>query len=193
VTDADPIALFRDALARAEQSEPDVPTACVLATADARGRPSARVVLLRGVDERGFCFYTSYESRKARELAENPRAALCFHWKSLREQVRVEGTIERVSAAESDAYFASRPQPSQLAAIASQQSAPLPGRDVLERRYQQLRAEHGEALPPRPDGWGGYRLLPERIEFWHHGDHRLHHRVLYERHGDGWRSGLLYP
>jgi pyridoxamine 5'-phosphate oxidase len=192
VTDLDPITLFRETLALAESSEPDVPNAVVLATCDA-GRPSARVVLLRGVDDRGFVFFTSYESRKAAELEKNAHAALCFHWKTLREQVRVEGSVSRVSDAESDDYFRSRPQPSQIAAIASQQSAPLSSRAELERRYAELEAEFEGRLPPRPATWGGYRLAPTRIEFWRHGHHRLHHRVLYERDGGGWRSSLLYP
>ncbi len=189
----DPIVRFRHALERAEAAEPDVPSAMTLATVDEAGFPSARVVLLRGVDAGGFVFYTSYQSRKGRELEANPRAALCFHWKSLREQVRVGGTVERVSDAESDAYFASRPQPSQLAALASDQSAPLPDRATLESRHAALVARYGGASAPRPAAWGGFRLRPQRIEFWRHGEHRLHHRELFERCAEGWSHTLLYP
>jgi pyridoxamine 5'-phosphate oxidase len=191
---ADPIARFADALARAERSEPALPNAVTLATADATGRPSARVVLLKGTDARGFVFYTSYESQKARDLEQNPRAALCFHWKSLGEQVRVEGRVERVTPAESDAYFATRPQPSQLAAIASWQSAPLSSRAELEERFAALDRRYAGAPAPRPPTWGGYRLVAERVEFWFHRESRLHHRVLYELDAaGGWRVSLLFP
>lgn len=189
----DPIARFQATLARAEAAEPDVPSAMTLATIGADGHPAARVVLLRGVDERGFTFFTNYTSHKARELEAHPHAALCFHWKSLAEQVRVRGTVARISEAESDAYFASRPQQSQLAALASDQSAPLPERATLEARFAALSAEHGDAPVARPDFWGGFRLAPSSIEFWRHGAHRLHHRELFERAGDGWTSTLLYP
>jgi pyridoxamine 5'-phosphate oxidase len=193
VSETDPIVRFNEALKRAETSEPDVPNAMALATADARGRPSVRMVLLKGADERGFVFYTNYESKKGRELADNPHAALCFHWKSLGEQVRVEGRIERVTAAENDAYFASRPLKSQLAAIASDQSQELESRELLEQRFSELVARYGDEPAPRPETWGGYRLVPERIEFWYHEDDRLHRRVLYERVADGWTTSLLYP
>ncbi len=190
---ADPIARFNEALRRAEALEPDVPNAVTLATADGDGRPSARVVLLHRADARGFTFFTNYNSRKARELMVNPRAALCVHWKTLKEQVRIEGVVERLSSEESDAYFAGRPQRSQLAAMASKQSAPLGSREALERRHAALVALHGDSSPPRPSYWGGFLLVPERIEFWLHGDHRLHHRVLYQRAGEGWTHSLLYP
>lgn len=193
MSEPDPIVRFNEALARARGSERDVPDAAALATADARGRPSVRMVLVKTADERGFVFFTSYKSRKAAELAENPHAALCFHWKSLGEQVRIEGRVEFVSAEESDAYFGSRPQRSQLAAIASEQSGLLESREELEQRFAALCAEHGEQNPPRPPTWGGYRLVPERIEFWYHRDDRLHHRVLYVRIPEGWDTSLLYP
>jgi pyridoxamine 5'-phosphate oxidase len=189
----DPIARFRAALARAQETEPDVPNAAALATADARGRPSVRMVLVQAADERGFAFFTNYGSRKGRELGENPHAALCLHWKTLGEQVRVEGTVTRLSAEESDAYFAARPQESQLAAIASEQSRPLADRAELEQRFAELQARYGDSLPPRPSGWGGFRLYPSAIEFWYHRDHRLHHRELFERDGAGWRTTLLQP
>ncbi len=190
----DPIERFREALARAEKSEPDVPNAAVLASVDTEGRPSARVVLIRGVDERGFAFYTNYRSRKARELDEQRHAALCVHWKTLGEQVRIEGDVTRVSEADSDAYFASRPRESQLAALASRQSENLDSRAELDRRFAELTAQHAGQPVPRPPFWGGYRLRAERIEFWFHGEHRLHNRVLYERDPAGaWRERLLYP
>lgn len=192
MSDPDPIALFQEALARAERSEPDVPNAVALATADALGRPSVRMVLLKQGDARGFVFFTNYRSQKARDLAENPQAALCFHWKTLGEQIRVEGRVEQVSDEESDAYFASRPLRSQLAAIASDQSAWLERRELLEERFAELSREH-EGAVERPSFWGGYLLVPDRIEFWHHRSDRLHHRVLYARDGAHWKRSLLYP
>ena len=190
---ADPIARFNEALRRAFDSEPDVPNAVTLATADAQGRPSARVVLLHKADEAGFVFFTNYTSRKARQLAENPHAALCVHWKSLKEQVRVEGTVSRVAPEQSAAYFNQRPHKSQLAAIASEQSATLASAETLRRRFDDLIAEHGEQKPSRPEYWGGFRLAPSLIEFWFHRDHRLHHRLEYTRDGDAWTTRLLYP
>jgi pyridoxamine 5'-phosphate oxidase len=194
----DPIARFNAALARASDREPDVPNAMALATVDDAGRPSVRMVLLKEAAPSGFTFFTNYDSRKGRELADNPHAALCFHWKTLGEQVRVEGAVTRVSAAESDAYFASRPQQSQLAAIASAQSQPLATRELLDARYAALAAQYGDAKPPRPAFWGGYRLSPESIEFWYHRDHRLHERTLYTRIDgalkDGaWKVSALQP
>jgi pyridoxamine 5'-phosphate oxidase len=191
--EGDPIARFRAALAHATKTEPDVPNAAALATADARGRPSVRMVLVQAADERGFAFYTNYESKKGRDLAENPHAALCLHWKTLGEQIRVEGSVTRMSAEESDAYFAGRPRQSQLAAAVSAQSQPIADRALLEARFAELDAAHAGALPPRPGAWGGFRLYPSAIEFWYHRDHRLHHRELYERDGGGWRITLLQP
>ncbi len=189
----DPIARFRERLEAAKASEPDVPSAMTLATVDEHGFPHARVVLLRGIDERGFVFYTNYTSNKAKELEATGRAALCVHWKTLRQQVRVEGTVARVSDAQSDAYFASRPQRSQLAAIASKQSQMLPSRETLVGRYEALIEEHGDDAAPRPGFWGGFVVEPIRIEFWTHGEHRLHIREVYDRTGQGWSTRLLYP
>jgi pyridoxamine 5'-phosphate oxidase len=191
-----PIERFNEALRRATKSEPVVPNAATLATADEAGRPSARVVLIKDADERGFCFFTNYESRKGRELAVNPHAALCVHWKTLGEQVRIEGAVSRVSAEESDAYFATRPLQSQLGAIASHQSETLASLEELAQRLDVLK-QQSDGPPPRPDQWGGYRLSPQRIEFWYHRDHRLHERVMYERERPEkdavWQVSLLYP
>jgi pyridoxamine 5'-phosphate oxidase len=189
----EPFTRFADAFARARASEPHDPTAMSLATADRTGAPSVRVVLLKGVDERGFVFYTNRTSRKGDDLAANPRAALCLYWPVLGEQVRVEGPVEPVADAESDAYFASRPRESQLGAWASRQSRPLERHELLVERVRDLDVEHGGHEVPRPRWWGGYRVLPERIEFWRHGEFRLHHRELYTRDGAGWRKELLNP
>jgi pyridoxamine 5'-phosphate oxidase len=151
------------------------------------------MVLLRGFDERGFVFYTNYGSRKAAEIEANPHAALCFYWEAIKEQVRVAGGVTRVSAEESDAYFASRARGSRLAAIASQQSRPLASRSELVARYLKLKAQYAGHPIPRPEYWGGYRILPARIEFWNSRAHRMHDRVVYEREGDGWRMERLYP
>jgi len=191
---ADPHALFEEWLAEAQLSEPNDPAAMALATADAAGRPSVRMVLLKGNDERGFVFYTNQRSRKGAELAANPRAALLFHWKSLRRQVRVEGPVEPVSDAEADAYFATRARDSQLGAWASDQSQPLDARETFEARYQKVRARYEGRDVPRPPHWSGYRVVPERIEFWNDRAHRLHERRLFTRlEGGGWSEGLLYP
>lgn len=189
----DPVALFRRLFKEAEASEPVDANAVALATADARGVPSVRMVLLKDADERGFVFYTNIESRKGHELAANPRAALCFHWKSLRRQVRVEGPVSRVSDAEADEYFASRHRQSQIGAWASQQSRPLSGAFELERRVAQYAAKFGLGKVPRPPHWSGYRIRPERIEFWRERPFRLHERLLYSRGEDGWRCERLYP
>jgi len=189
----DPIAAFREALERAGKREPVEATSVVLATADGEGRPSARVVLLKGVDERGFVFYTNLGSRKARQLAENPRAALCVYWESIEQQVRVEGPVERVADEEADAYFASRPRMSQIGAWASRQSEPLDSRARLLGRAAAAEARFLGRPVPRPPFWGGYRIVPERIEFWWNQLHRLHDRVLYTREGDGWKVERLYP
>jgi pyridoxamine 5'-phosphate oxidase len=191
---ADPHALFDVWLAEAKASEPNDPTAMALATADAAGRPSVRMVLMKGHDARGFVFYTNLDSRKGAELAANPRAALLFHWKSLRRQVRVEGAVEPVTDAEADAYFASRSRDSQLGAWASDQSRPLDARATFEARYEDIRARFEGGDVPRPPRWSGWRVVPERIEFWSDRPHRLHERRLFVRgDGGGWGEGLLYP
>ncbi|MEA3046597.1 MAG: pyridoxamine 5-phosphate oxidase [Sphingomonadales bacterium] len=190
---ANPHALFDQWFAEARAAEPNDPEAVALATATADGRPSVRMVLLKGHDPRGFVFYTNSHSRKGGELAANPRAALLFHWKSLRRQIRAEGAIEPVSAGEADAYFASRSRDSQLGAWASDQSRPLLSRDAFESRYAQLAASYEGKDVLRPSHWCGYRLVPERIEFWTDRPHRLHERRLFTRAGEGWTEGLLYP
>jgi len=189
----DPFQLFDDWFAEAKASEPNDAEAMALATADARGRPSVRMVLLKGHGPAGFVFYTNEESAKGAQLAANPRAALLFHWKSLRRQVRIEGSVERVAAADADAYFASRSRDSQLGAWASDQSRPLDSRATFERRFKEVQQRFEGADVPRPPHWGGYRVLPERIEFWSDRPHRLHERRLFERQDGGWCEGLLYP
>jgi pyridoxamine 5'-phosphate oxidase len=189
----DPLALFRAWFGEAEDAGVEVPEAMALATADAEGAPSARMVLLKGADDDGFVFYTGYVSRKARELGENPRAALVFYWRPLGKQVRVEGRVERVSETESAAYFATRPRGSQLAAWASRQSRPLESREELERRYAKLEREYDGREVPLPPHWGGFRLRPDVVEFWEHRDNRLHDRVRYTRAREGWKVELLSP
>jgi pyridoxamine 5'-phosphate oxidase len=176
-------------------AETDVaePSAVCLATADAAGRPSARTVLLKGWDADGFVFYTNLGSRKARQLAENPRAALSFWWPPLLEQAHVEGGVERVTDTEADAYWATRPRESRVGAWASRQSETLSGRDELERRFAEAEARFAGADVPRPEFWSGYRLLPERIELWTSRPHRLHDRELWELGPDGWSSRRLFP
>jgi pyridoxamine 5'-phosphate oxidase len=193
---ADPIEAFTAVFARAAATAPPPPadhTAAALATADPAGRPSVRMVLVRHVDHAGFLFYTNYESRKARELEANPRAALCFFWHWLEEQVRVEGRVERATAEQSDAYFATRPRGSQLAAWASRQSAELASRAELEAQYRAIEARFAGQPVPRPPFWGGFRLVPDEIEFWRAGPYRLHDRLRYRRAGNGWRAERLYP
>jgi pyridoxamine 5'-phosphate oxidase len=190
---ADPIEEFHAVLKRATDGAPYDPVAVTLATADLAGRPSARIVLLRRVDDRGFVFYTNYESRKGIELEANPFAALCCYWPWLEEQVRIEGRVERVSEAESEEYFAARPRGSQIGAWASDQSRVLTDRATLEARYESLQIEFGDAPVPRPPHWGGYRIAPDRIEFWKAGTCRLHQRHVYIRDGVGWRAEILYP
>ena len=189
----DPLALFQRLFADAKAREPFDATAVALATSDRHARPSVRMVLLKGVDAECFVFFTNYGSRKAHDLDENPRAALCFYWPTLGVQVRVEGSIERESAAASDAYFASRPRGSQLAAWASQQSAPLRDRQALVSSHDAQCARFGEGPIPRPDFWGGFRLLPTQIEFWATQPYRMHDRLLYVRTGQGWQTTRLYP
>jgi pyridoxamine 5'-phosphate oxidase len=189
----DPLDQFESWVSEAKRAGVEVPEAMTLATADAEGSPSARMVLLKSADEDGFVFYTGYGSRKAGELEENPRAALVFYWRPLGKQVRVEGTVELVPEGESAAYFATRPRGSQLAAWASHQSRPLESREELERRYQELEREYEGREVPLPPDWGGYRLRPDAIEFWEHRESRLHDRIRYTRAREGWRHELLAP
>jgi pyridoxamine 5'-phosphate oxidase len=188
----DPVAIFQSWLQEAAETELNDPNAAALATAMPDGLPSVRMVLMKKVDDRGFCFYTNSESRKGRELAANPRAALCFYWKSLGRQVRVEGPVLELPAADVDAYFHSRARESQLGSAVSRQSQPLESREKLE----QLVAELAEKYPgdvPRPERWKGYAIQPERIELWISGPHRLHDRFLFVREGDWWVKQRLFP
>ncbi|WP_294236488.1 pyridoxamine 5'-phosphate oxidase [uncultured Sphingomonas sp.] len=190
----DPFALFDAWFAEARASEINDSNAMALATVDASGQPSVRMVLLKGHDARGFVFYTNRESRKAQELGEGSKAALLFHWKSLRRQIRIEGPVSRVDDPESDAYFASRSRDSQLGAWASDQSRPLPDRATFEARFEDMRARFEGGEVPRPPHWGGYRVTPQRIEFWLDREHRLHERRIFTRTAEGgWDEGLLFP
>lgn len=189
---ADPIIEFEHAVERAASRNVDtVPVA--LATVSADGRPSLRIVLMRSVDRRGFVFHTNYNSRKGQDLAANDNAALCFHWPTLEEQIRIEGQVEQLAPEESDEYFASRPRGSQIGAWASEQSAELPSREMLEERYRELERQFEGKNVPRPPFWGGYRVVPDRVEFWYGRPDRLHDRLVYRREGDGWRITRLYP
>ena len=189
----DPFHLFDEWFALARANEPNDPEAMALATSDSGGRPSVRMVLLKGHDPEGFVFYTNEQSAKGEQLRENPRAALLFHWKSLRRQVRVEGAVERVTDEEADAYFASRARDSQLGAWASDQSRPLDHRETFEERFEEARRRFEGKDVPRPAHWGGYRVVPEQIEFWTDRPYRLHERRLFTKSGGGWSEGLLYP
>ncbi|NYF78960.1 pyridoxamine 5'-phosphate oxidase [Granulicella arctica] len=189
---AEPIALFRRWLDDAAQTEPNDANAMSLATATASGRPSVRMVLMKRLDERGFAFYTNVESQKGRELLENPHAALCFHWKSRRRQVRVEGAVGELSAEDADAYFHSRSRKSQIGALASQQSRLLASREELEQRAMECEERYPGEIP-RPSYWRGFVLAPERIEFWEDGAYRLHNRIVFVRSGDAWVKTRLFP
>lgn len=190
---ADPFALFDAWYAEAKDAEINDPDAMALATATSDGVPSVRMVLLKGHGPRGFTFYTNADSRKGEELSANPGAALLFHWKSLRRQVRIEGPVEEVSVTEADAYFATRSRDSQIGAWASDQSRPLDTRGTFEARFEEVRARFDGSDVPRPPRWTGYRVKPERIEFWSDRPHRLHERRLFTLDHDGWSEGLLYP
>ena len=191
---SNPFPLFDAWYAEARASELNDSKAMTLSTADAAGRPSSRMVLLKGHGRDGFVFYTNCESRKARAIAENPQVALLFHWKSLRRQIRIEGALAPVSDAESDAYFASRGRDSQLGAWASEQSRPLDTRDTFEAAFAAMTERFAGGDVPRPPHWGGYRVVPDRIEFWQDRAHRLHERRLFTPDADGtWSEGLLFP
>ena len=189
----DPLQQFRRWFRAVERAGVAEPNAMTLATTTPAGRPSARMVLLKGVDPRGFLFFTNYESRKARELASNPHAALVFYWNALHRQVRVSGRVTKLPAAESDAYFATRPRESRLAALASRQSAVIQSRAILESRFAELATKYPNAAPPRPINWGGYCVHPDEIEFWQQGPHRLHDRLRYRKHRGAWILERLSP
>ena len=189
----DPLALFDEWFALAREKEPNDPDAMALATATPDGAPSVRMVLLKGYGPDGFVFYTNMDSRKGAEIAANPHAALLFHWKSLRKQVRIEGSVEPVGDAEADAYFATRSRDSQLGAWASYQSRPLDARSTFEKRYEDMRRRFDGQDVPRPARWGGFRVKPELIEFWDDRPHRLHERRVFTAGAGGWKEGLLYP
>lgn len=189
----DPFALFSAWYEEAKAAEINDPDAMALATAGPNGQPSVRMVLLKGHGPEGFIFYTNADSRKGGELAANPRAALLFHWKALRRQVRIEGPIEEVNAAEADAYFASRSRDSQLGAVASDQSRPLDSRATFEARYEEVQRQYDGRDVPRPPRWTGFRVKPRLMEFWTDRPHRLHERLLFTRTDGGWDEGLLYP
>ena len=190
---AEPFERFLALYEQAKVAQPKDPNACVLATVDEHGRPSARVVLMKDADARGFVIYTNQQSRKGRELLGSGKAALCFYWPALDVQVRVEGAVEEVTAKESDDYFATRARVSQLGAWASLQSQPLDARATLEARLKEADAKYQGQPVPRPPHWGGFRVLPDRFEFWKAGENRLHHREQYRREPSGWEKSLLFP
>ena len=191
---AEPFRLFADWLADATKSEPNDPNAVALATVDADGMPNVRMVLLKGFDERGFIFYTNLESAKGQELLSSMKAAMCFHWKSLRRQVRLRGPVEIVSKEEADAYFVTRPRGSRIGAWASKQSRPLEGRFALEKAVAEYTARYAIGEIPRPEHWSGFRIVPQTIAFWHDRPFRLHDRIVFSRAADGgWEKTRLYP
>ncbi len=190
---SEPYEQFKRWFAEAEAAEPNDPNAMAIASVGADGQPSVRMVLLKDADTRGFVFYTNYESRKGRQLQETRKAALLFHWKTLGRQVRVEGAVENVTDAEADSYFASRHRSSQIGAWASQQSRPLESRFELEKRVAAFAAKYAIGTVPRPPYWSGFRVVPDRIEFWENKPFRLHDRLVYSRAGDGWTTEKLYP
>lgn len=189
----DPMALFATWLGDAEKSEPNDPNAMALATVDGDGMPDVRMVLLKGFDPEGFVFYTNFESAKGTQILGSMKAALCFHWKSLRRQVRVRGPVEIVSDAEADAYYQTRPRGSRIGAWASKQSRELESRMALEKAVASYTARYAIGDIPRPEHWSGFRIKPVAMEFWHDRSFRLHDRLRFERQGDGWRTGRLYP
>ncbi len=184
---------FQQWMAEAEKSEPNDPTSMSLATVDKDGQPSVRMVLLKNADERGFVFYTNFESQKGSELLATPKAALCFHWKSLRRSIRVQGDVEKVTDEEADAYFSSRPRDSRIGAWASQQSRPMDSRFSLEKAVAKYTAKFGIGDIPRPDYWSGFRVIPTRMEFWRDRPFRLHERRQYAKTAGGWTENILYP
>lgn len=190
---ADPFVLFAEWMQAAEKSEPSDPNAMTLATSTPNGHPSARIVLLKGADRRGFVFYTNQHSRKGNELAQDPHVALLFHWKSLRRQIRIEGTVSPVTPKEADAYFASRSRVSRLGAIASDQSRALADRSIFEERVKEAEAKYAHTDIPRPANWSGYRVAPSAFEFWQERPYRLHDRALWTTQADTWSATRLYP
>jgi len=189
-----PFVVFSEWLQQAESGGVEMPEAMVLSTIDANGNPSSRMVLLRGMNERGFIFYTNYHSRKSREIERNHKVSLLFYWETLGRQVRIEGMAEKVSDEVSDGYFRTRPRENQIAAWASDQSEPVPDRETLEDRFRMMKKKFSGKPVPRPPHWGGYLVIPRRFEFWQQGEHRLHDRIVYELQSDGkWERYRLYP